>query len=219
MKEVLRKTVWVLATTLLWTLPAYADSDEVVRRFVKNLPAADVEQILVDVPVGEVVIGASDDQQVHFEVSLECDERGGTCEELAQRIKVSYVRDDGDLTLKVKEWPKTRNDGLEAHVHVRMPRTLPLKAHLGVGELRIETLESDVNADLGVGELSITLPAAAVGTVNADTGIGEANLVAGGRRYESAGLMAREIRWSKGTGKARVEADCGVGEISIRLTK
>jgi hypothetical protein len=215
----MRKTAWTLAAALLCSLPAYADNDEVVRRFVKQLPVTDVEQILVDVPVGEVVIEASDDQQVHFEVRLECDERGGACEDLAKRIKVSYIRDEGDLTLKVKEWPKTRNDGLEAHVHVRMPRNLPLKAHLGVGEMRIQALEGNVDADLGVGELNITLPAAAVGSVNADTGIGEANLVAAGRRYESSGLIAREIRWSKGTGKARIEADCGVGEIDIRLTQ
>jgi hypothetical protein len=215
----MRKTAWFLAAAVLCALPAYADRDEVVRRFVKQLPVTDVDQILIDVPVGEVVIEASDDQQVHFEVSLECDERGGACEKISQRVKVSYVRDEGDLTLKVKEWPKTRNDGLEAHVRVQMPRDLPLKAHLDIGELRIDSLAGNVDADLGVGELSITLPAAAVGSVNADTGIGEANLVAAGRRYESAGLMAREIRWSKGTGKARVEADCGVGEINIRLTK
>jgi hypothetical protein len=215
-----RNTAWILAAAaLLWTLPARADSDEVVRRFVKELPAEGAERVFVDIPVGEVVIEARNDQQVHLEVRLECEDRGGACEELSKRVKVVYSREGGDLTLRLKEWPKSRNKGLEAHVYVQMPRDLPLKAHLGVGELSIASLESGVEADLGVGELNITLPAAAVGSVNADTGIGEASLVAGGRHYESAGLVAREIRWTKGTGKARIEADCGVGEIDIRLTK
>jgi hypothetical protein len=214
-----KKPAWILAaTTLLWTLPARADSDEVVRRFTKQLPAEGVERVVVDVPVGEVVIEGGNDQQVHLEVRLECDDRGGACEDLAQRVKVVYSREEGNLTLRLKEWPKSRNKGLEAHVHVQMPRDLPLKAHLGVGELTIADLESSVEADLGVGELNITMQAAAVGSVNADTGIGEASLVAGGRHYESAGLIAREIRWTKGSGKARIEADCGVGEIDIRLT-
>jgi hypothetical protein len=214
----MRKTTWILAAAaLLWALPALADKDEVVRRFVKELPAGGVDKVVVDVPVGEVKIEGSPDQQVHLEVRLECDDRGGACEELSKRVKVVYSREDGDLTLRLKEWPKSRNKGLEAHVRVQVPRDLPLKAHLGVGQLSIAELESSVEADLGVGELDITLPAAAVGSVNADTGIGEASLVAGGRHYESAGLVAREIRWSKGTGKARVEADCGVGEIDIRL--
>jgi hypothetical protein len=134
-------------------------------------------------------------------------------------VKVVYSRDESDLTLRLKEWPKSRNRGLEAHVHVQVPHDLRLKAHLGVGELSIADVASDLEADLGVGELNITLPADAIGSVSADTGIGEASLVAGGRHYESAGLIAREIRWTKGTGKAHVEADCGVGEIDIRLTK
>ena len=216
----MKKTAWTLAAAaLLWTLPAQADDDEVVRRFVKELPADGVERVVVDIPVGEVVIEGGSDQQVHLEVRLECDDRKKACEELAQRVKVVYSRDEGDLTLRLKEWPKSRNKGLEAHVRVQVPRDLPLKAHLGVGELSIADLANSVQADLGVGELNITLPADAVGTVNADTGIGEASLVAGGYHYESAGLVAREIRWDKGTGKARVEADCGVGEIDIRLTK
>lgn len=216
----MRKTAWILAAAaLFWTLPVRADSDEVVRRFVKQLPADGVERVVVDVPVGEVVVEGGTDQQVHLEVRLECEHRRSACEELAQRVKVVYSRDEGDLTLRLKEWPKSRNKGLEAHVRVQVPRDLALKAHLGVGELTIESLASNVEADLGVGELNITLPAAAVGSVNADTGIGEANLVAGGYRYESAGLVAKEIRWTKGTGKAHVEADCGVGEIDIRLTK
>jgi hypothetical protein len=216
----MRKTAWILAAAaLLWTLPARADRDEVVRRFVKQLPANGVERVVVDVPVGEVIIEGTNEAQIQIEVRLECDDRGGACEDLAQRVKVVYSREDGDLTLRVKEWPKSRNKGLEAHVRVEVPRDLPLKAHLGVGELSIASLVSGVEADLGVGELNITLPAAAVGSVTADTGIGEASLIAAGRRYESAGLVAREIRWTKGTGKARVEADCGVGEIDIKLTQ
>jgi hypothetical protein len=215
----MRKTAWMLAAAaLLWTLPVRAD-DDVVRRFVKQFPVNGVERVVVDVPVGEVVIEGSNDRQVDLEVRLECDDRGGACEDLSKRVKVVYSRDGDDLTLRLKEWPKSRNKGLEAHVLVRMPRDLPLKADLGVGELRIESLESGVNADLGVGELSIDMPAAAVGSVSADVGIGEANLTAAGKHYESAGLVAREIRWNKGTGKARVEADCGVGEINVVLTK
>lgn len=216
----MRKTVWTLAAAaLLWTFPVSADDDVVVRRFVKQLPVTNVERVLVDVPVGEVNVEGWNSQQVDLEVTLECDEAGGACEDLAQRVKVVYSQEEDQLTLRLKEWPKSRNKGLEAHVRVRVPRDLPLKAHLGVGELSIEAMESNVDADLGVGELNVTLPAAAVGSVNADTGIGEANLTAGGRHYESAGLVAREIRWTKGTGKARVEADCGVGEINVQLTK
>jgi len=216
----MRKTAWILAAALLWTLPASAaDDDVVVRRFDKQLPLEGAERIVVDVPVGEVVIEGWDDRQVHLDVRLECDKGEDDCTDLAQRVKVVYSRDGGDLTVRVKEWPKSRNRGLEAHVLVKVPRDLPLSAELGVGELRITSMASDVDAELGVGELNITMPAAAVASVSADTGVGEASLTAAGRHYESAGLVSREIRWKKGTGKARIEADLGVGEIDINLTK
>jgi hypothetical protein len=216
----LKKTTWILAAAaLLGSLPAAADNDVVVRRFLKQLPGAGVERVLVDVPVGEVIIDGGTGTQIQLEVRLECDERGDACEELARRVKVVFSREAGELTLRVKEWPKTSNKGLEAHVRVLVPHDLALEAHLGVGQLNIASLDGDVEAELGVGELNITLPAASVGSVSADTGIGAANLVASGRHYESAGLVAREIRWNKGTGKSRVEADCGVGEIDIKLTK
>jgi hypothetical protein len=216
----MKKIAWTLAVAaLLSTVPAWADSDVVVRRFAKQLPLTDIEKVLVDVPVGEVRVEGWDGPQVDLEITLKCEERGGDCADLAQRVKVVYSRDDDQLVLRLKEWPKSRNKGLQAHVHVRIPRGLPLKAHLGVGELSIAAFENNVDADLGVGELNITLPAASVGSVSADTGIGEANLTAGGRHYESAGLVAREIDWNKGTGKSHVEADCGVGEINVQLTK
>lgn len=45
--------------------------------------------------------------------------------------------------------------------------------------------QGSLQADLGVGELNVTMPESAVGSVRLDTGIGEADLSAGGRRYTS----------------------------------
>lgn len=217
----MKKSAWIpwsiAAAALLCTLPASADSDVVVRHFDKQFELGNAQRLLVDVPVGEVIIEGTDERQVHLEVSLKCERREGACAEIAQRVKVVYSTEDDELALRLKEWPKTRNKGLQATVHVRVPRTLPVEADLGVGALRIENVAADLRADLGVGEISITMPESAVATVNADTGVGDANLRAGGRRFQSSGLIAKEIRWSKGPGKSHVEADCGVGEISIAL--
>lgn len=217
----MKKTGWMIWTiasaALLWTLPANADDDVVVRHFDKQLAVGDARRVLVDVPVGEVVIEGTNDREVRFEVRLECDHQESECAEIAKRVRVVYSTEDDELALRIKEWPKTRNKGLQARVRIQVPRNLPLEADLGVGELRIENVASDLRADLGVGSLSITMPESAVSTVNADTGVGDANLSAGGRRFQSSGLIAKEIRWSKGPGKSHVEADCGVGEISIAL--
>jgi len=72
-----------------------------------------------------------------------------------------------------------------------------------VGSLTIEGIAADVTADLGVGEVHVTLPKESIGSAAIDTGIGEASLVASGRRYSSEGLFTRTIHWNQGPGHAR----------------
>jgi hypothetical protein len=212
----MNKIAWTLAAVLLWTVPAFAGK-EPVRNFSKQIPAGAVRSVDLDVPVGEVVVDAWDGADVQLDVRLECRHGSASCRDAAQRVRLVYSTDDDKLHIEIKDWPKLSGKGLEAHVRMQMPRHLPLDVDLGVGEIGVAGLENDVKANVGVGELNLTLPASAVGMVHADAGIGEANLIAGGRHYESSGLIAKELRWNKGTGTATIAADCGVGEINVRL--
>jgi hypothetical protein len=211
----MKKSILILAAALLWTIPAAAD--ETVRTFSKQLPTEDIRKVELDFPVGEITVDAWDSQALQLDVRLECHRGSDSCRDAAQKVRLVYSTEDGELHAEIKSWPKLSGNGLEAHVHVRIPRDLPLDADLGVGEMRLAGFTGDVKANVGVGELRLTLPASAVSTVHADTGIGEAKLTAKGRHYESAGLFTKELRWTKGTGASKVSADCGVGEISVRL--
>ncbi len=131
-------------------------------------------------------------------------------------MRLVYNTSGDRLRVEVKNWPKF---GKNLHViaRIEVPRDLPLRAELGIGELTIEGTAGDLTVDLGIGEVNITLPKEAIGSVGIDTGIGEASLSAGGRHYESAGLMTRTLRWNEGTGRAEVTANCGIGEIDVTL--
>jgi len=211
----MKKLALPLAAALLCALPASAD--ETVRHLEKQIPANNIQKVSLDIPVGEVRVDGWDQPQVHVDVKLECDRGRDACREAAQKIQVLYTQNDDKLLIELKNWPKLNGKGLEAHVRIQVPRQLGLKADLGVGEMEIAGIEGDLDADVGVGELDITLPASAVASVTADTGVGEADLSANGRHYESAGLVAKTIKWNKGTGSSHVNADVGVGEISVRL--
>jgi hypothetical protein len=136
----------------------------------------------------------------------------------AEALRLVYNTSGDQLRVEVKNWPKLGGSrGLHVRARINVPRDLPLRAELGVGEMNVQGIANDLTVDLGVGEVNITLPKEAIGSVDLDTGIGEASLIAAGRRYESAGLMARELHWDKGTGRAGVKVDCGVGEIDVTL--
>lgn len=212
----MKKLALLLGAALLSSLPAAAD--EIVRTLDRQLSAANLAGIHLDFPVGEVQVAAGAGREVQVQVKLECDSpRQTRCVEAAKKLEIVSSTSDNRLHVEVKGWPKGGTRGLEAHYIVTVPRDLPLKAELGVGEMDISGLENDLNADLGVGEVRVKMAESVVASVNVDTGVGEANLFAQGHHWESAGLISRELKWHEGRGKAAINVDCGVGEAQVRL--
>ena len=80
-------------------------------------------------------------------------------------------------------------------------------------------LDSDILADLGVGELTIRTAAALVRSVGLDAGVGEAKLLGAGTFVEGrrSMLVGSEVFWDEGGGDSRVRADVGVGEVTVYL--
>jgi len=213
----MKKTALFLLTVLLWAMPASAK--EVVRSFRQQIPVGTAGRIHLDFPVGELHVEGWEGRQVDLDVRITCNRSSDRCADAAKRLRLVYNAAGGQLEVKIKDWPHwggTRGLNVNATIHV--PRNLPLSTDLGVGSLTIQGIAADVTADLGVGEVHMTLPKEAIGSAAIDTGIGEASLSAGGRRYSSEGLITREIHWARGIGHARVKVDCGVGEIHVTLT-
>jgi hypothetical protein len=213
----MKKTLLILAAALLWVVPAGAK--ETVRSFRQQIPVGGAGKIHLDFPVGKVEVTAWDSREVDVDVRIVCNKPSSRCERAAQELRLVYNTTGDQLEVKIAHWPHwsgTKN--LNVVAVLRVPRDLPLRADLGVGELTIDGIASDVTADLGVGEVHVTLPKEAIGSADIDTGVGEASLVADGRRYSSEGLFSRQINWNKGSGRGRVKVDCGVGEIHVTLT-
>ena len=216
----MKKTALILSAALFVgvTAAAPAAASEIMRSFKEQIPVGGADEIALDFPVGEVTVEAWDNPQVNLEVKIACNKRTSRCEENAKALRLVYNTSGDRLRVEVKNWPKMAGaKGLHVIAKINVPRNLPLWTDLGVGELNVEGVAGDLTVDLGVGEVNMTLPKNAVRSVDLDTGIGEASLRADGRRYESAGIMARQLTWNRGTGNARVKVDCGVGEIGVSL--
>lgn len=212
----MKRTGLILAAALLWVAPVGAD--EIVRAFKQQIPVSTAEKVHLDFPVGEVEVEGWAESRVDLDVQIKCNRPTPRCQEAAKALRLVYDNSGERLKVEIKNWPKVSGGrGMNVVAHVRVPRDLALTADLGVGELEISGVHGNLSADLGVGEVSVTLPRESIGSVNLDTGVGEANLVVDGRRYQSSGLVAKEVRWTKGTGRAGVTVDCGVGEINVRL--
>jgi hypothetical protein len=216
MKKTALMTATIVLAVLLWAVPASAR--EVVRSFKQQIPVGSAGSIHLDFPVGSLHVEGWDGRQVDLDVQIICNHSSSRCENAAKDLRLVYDAAGGQLEIKIKHWPHWGGTkGLNVNATIHVPRNLPLRTDLGVGELTIQGIAADVTADLGVGEVHVNLPKEAIGSAAIDTGIGEASLSAGGRLYSSGGLFTREIHWDKGLGRGRVKVDCGVGEIHVTL--
>jgi hypothetical protein len=204
----MKKTALILAAALLWVLPAAAD--EVVRSFRQQIPIANAHKILLDFPVAELNIDSGASNQVGLDVKVKCRAKTGRCADRAHELKLVYDNTGEVFKIEMKKFPKWHGShNLKIEAHITVPRDLALRAELGVGEMNVHGVAGDLDVNLGVGQVNVDLPKEAFASVNLDTGIGEASLVAAGQRYESSGLMSKELSWSKGTGRSKVKVDCG----------
>jgi hypothetical protein len=218
----MKKTALIVSilglAVLLWAVPASAK--EVVRSFRQQIPVGSAGRIHLDFPAGEIHVEGWEGRQVDLDVQIVCNRSSSRCEDAAKDLRLVYDAAGGRLEVKVKNWPHWGggSHGLNVNATLRVPRNLPLSTDLGAGSLTIQGIAADVTADVGAGEVHITLPKEAIGSAVLDTGIGQASLSAGGRRYSSEGLFTRTVKWTKGIGRSRVVVDCGVGEIRVTLT-
>jgi hypothetical protein len=211
----MNRPILIAAAVLLAALPVSAD--DVVRTLSQRYPTGGAQSVALDVPVGELIVNASDQDQVNVDVRLECDRGKDRCADLAKNVKLVGSNRGDRLRVEIDGWPKGNHDGLEAHVRVSMPRGLALNADLGVGKLQVSGIEDDITADVGVGEISVTSPASAVRSVHLDSGVGDARLRASGKSLNGAGMVGKELDWDKGAGSAALKLDCGVGDIEVSL--
>src|SRR5829696_5178762 len=134
----LKRTALILSAALLWVVPA--DADEVVRSFRQQIPVGGAGRIHLEFPVGEVTVEAWDNPQVDLDVKIACNHEGPSrCRDAAQGLRLVYNTSGDRLHVEVKNWPKFGGTkGLHVIAKISVPRDLPLRTELGVGELNVQ---------------------------------------------------------------------------------
>ncbi len=209
----------VMLPLLLAATLSAGSSDEVVRTFSQEYATRDITSVLLDVPVGEVEIGPGGSDRVEIEVVLECDTgwRSRSCRDRAERIELVSRERNGRLSIDVEGYSAWRSRGLEVHLEVRLPARMALSLDMGIGEVEIRDLESDVTVDLGIGEVFVGMDESRIAKVLLDAGIGETSLRTSDGKSSVAGLFTSELSWDEGDGEATIRIDLGIGEIDVRI--
>lgn len=209
----------VLLAVATWPVAAQAQS-RTVRTINEDFDPSGHEAIVLDVPVGEVRVEGADVDTITAEVRVRCDRHTNRerCAERAEDIALDSRERRGKLILKLEGIGMWRSRGMHVVVELTVPADMPFELEMGVGEVELANLGSDVTVDMGIGEITVTMLQAAVGSVTLDNGIGETALQHRGGKRTREGLMAgTDIRWNDGPGDHKVEVDLNIGEILVRL--
>jgi hypothetical protein len=230
----MRRTWIALAIATLLAVPGTAST---TRTLEDALPAAEVEQVVIEVGVGDVEVTARDGDTVFIHITLK-PRRGGLFSSMrrAEReVEMATLRSEvkgTSLRLKVESDSNERR--FEEHWTIELPDRLSLDLELGVGDVEIrgmsgglkieagvsdmlvEATSGDVTLELGVGDATVRAPAHAYRSATCTGGVGDARLEVRGERISSEGFVGHSASWT-GDGDHTLKVEVGVGDANVKL--
>lgn len=202
-----------LISALVMTLSATQVIAEDVKVLEKVIDAKSFSKLVLEVPVGEINVKASKGSDISLVVELQPDEDWlGRSSDLSD-AQIS-VRDNGS-TLKLKV-DLEDDDDVEQTWTVTMPAEMAASFNLGVGSVEIDDLVSDINVDVGVGEVDISVNTSLYDSIKLDAGVGDTSIKGGKGRYQRDQILVTSSSQLDGEGKNELDANVGVGDIEVR---
>lgn len=208
------KPIAFVFAVILAAAPAGAAT---IRDLDSRLPVGGATSVRAELPVGEFDVAASPDADVHLKLRVTCKDWNDHCEEQIRDLVIRAHGDGSVLRFSLENMPWIQHDNFKLKGTLEVPPGLAVRVKLGVGELRIRDVHDDLDVELGVGQVHVTMREKDVRSVRLSSGVGEASLDVGSRQMRSSGLLGHRIKWSEGRGSADVEIEVGVGESSVEL--
>ena len=113
---------------------------------------------------------------------------------------------------KIKlQTPKSGSHGFEVTIYV--PRHSDLRVSLGVGDLTIDRVTGNTDAEVGIGNLKVTVPDPhAIRAVAMSVHIGDVDAKALG--LEPSGFLGKSVEREFNAGSYRLKLHTGIGDVS-----
>jgi hypothetical protein len=205
------------ALTALLLLPSSAYGTW--REIRSEIPVAAGQRIRLDFSVAELEVLGHDGRNVVVEIEARCRWSRDDCEEGLEDLRIDTDTTDRKLIVELEGLPRWFKEKIEIEGTIRVPKGQALEIDLGVGEIRVEGMASDLRIELGVGEVDVRMSRDVVSRITLDAGVGEANLFGDDATHQGRRslFVGSEVSWDEGGGEARIDIEVGVGEIVVLL--
>lgn len=210
-----------MRTLLISVLAAAAGctaGGETVRTLNQSWAFQPGQRIYLDVPIGEITVVGIDSGPVSLDLRVRCSQWRRRCPADAEDVEIRSRKLDRALRLEVEGLPRWAVGALSIEAELNVPHGAPVLVDLGVGEVEVHGVRSDIDVDVGVGAVEIALDADWISAVEAHTGIGASTVHRSGDVIEGQrSLLGDELRWSLGQGESRIFVEVGVGDVDVDL--
>ncbi|MFN3413051.1 MAG: toast rack family protein [Thermoanaerobaculum sp.] len=214
---------WLVLVAMLFatSLPAAE------RTLTFSQPAHGLETVTVEVGAGDITVTGCDCSEITAavtvtgkrwqleELELDATRNGKTLRLSLSPRKYSGKKAGEDWTLKL---PRQLSLSVEAGVgDVRIQgMNGELEVELGVGDVVVTGLVSNLTAETGVGDVEVRGSWTAVGRMRLTTGVGSVTVHTPEGKLSGQGLVSESLV-DKGPGQAKISVTTGVGDITLRL--
>lgn len=197
-------SIGLCALILLTMLPALAESFEPV---VREASFAAGGVVIVDANVGDVRVIANEQQgKLRLVITSHKAEDATAAPHWVREFAVN-----GSQAKIVLQMPKHCEHNFDVTIYV--PKQSDLRLNLEVGDLNIEGISGNTDAEVGVGDLKVTVPDPhAYRSVAMSVHIGDVN--AGAFDLEPSGFLGKSVQHEFTAGSYRLKLHTGIGDVS-----
>lgn len=198
------------ALTIAVMSSAYAHSDN-EKVITKDVEIQKAQQLYLDANVGSVNFSPSNDDQIHVYVKVSEKDSWGIFKDSPQEAQLVVQREGNKITLSLNE------DEYGEEWRIEVPQMMLVDADLGVGEIQVKRINTNLRLDVGVGEATVVASASAYSNAKGQAGVGAAAVrsISGTTNVDRA-MVSEEVNWI-GSGEYSIDVEVGVGDVSIKL--
>ncbi len=198
---------------LLLSSTAVMAKDRAVKNYSFELDG--IDRIEIHGSVGEINVIHTDVKQVTVVLEITQQDHHDGWFDNDEELDLEAVELDSDVRGSRLILRQT-DEHLNIDWTVELPTVAETSVELGVGEIDGEFGATSLRAELGVGDIDISMPADAIGDIDLSAGVGDTRLRGADEEDVDRSFVSQSTR-GRGRGNLDVDIEVGVGDASLDL--
>lgn len=173
--------------------------------------STDISSVVINMRAGTIVLEHSDDEFIDIELVI--------AEEGRNWFRKPVDMTEMDLVVKNRLSELEigfDQSGVNSDWIIKVPELASIEINAGAGTVQVSMANADIDLNLGVGTIELEISKALFGDIELASGVGDTSVTGAVSVEAQRAFVSSELK-ANGTGNLSVQADVGVGSVSVTL--